>query len=42
MESYFSLVDFPVLSDNNASYKFGSTSGLFIESVYGDYNNKRK
>ena len=42
MESYFSLVDFPVLSDDNASYKFGSTSGLFIESVYGDYNTKDK
>ena len=42
MASYFSLEDFPILSDNNASYKFGSTSGLFIESVYGDYNTKDK
>lgn len=42
MDAYFGIKDFPILNWNNASYKFGGSSGLFIESVYGDYTTKEK
>ena len=42
MDVYFGLKDFPILNNGNASYKFGASSGLFIESVYGDYETQDK
>lgn len=42
IESYFGLSNFPLASSNSTSYRFGGVSGLFIESVYGDYLTKEK
>ena len=42
IESLFGLGAFPLASTYITSYKFGGTSELYIESVYGDFENTSK
>lgn len=42
VQDMFGLADFPLASTYVTSYRFGGSSDLYIETVYGDFENKSK